>query len=71
MLHLPGSLEPQLRLSVAPCEMAPVISSVAAQFYRRSKRGSGWQVRKAKDSINGREKLKTEIGGAKRKWAPV
>jgi len=33
MLHLPGSLEPQLRLSVAPCEMAPVISSVAAQFY--------------------------------------
>jgi len=42
MLHLPGSLEPQLRLSVAPCEVAPVISSVAAQFYRRSKRGSGW-----------------------------
>jgi hypothetical protein len=32
MLHLPGSLEPQLRLSVALCEMAHQDSSVAAQL---------------------------------------
>ena len=48
MLHLPGSLEPQLRLAVAPCEMAPVISSVAAQFYRLFEERALDAVKKAK-----------------------